>query len=98
MQQLNSENIFFTQDNIEIRLSESFDDEDIQSLVNLVLNEVDGAKIIEHIPGADRYNVRFTVLASNFVLNFEVYSQSCWIELESGDGEELVKLNQLIKK
>ena len=84
-------------DHLDIRFDSEFDEEDFITLSQLVLAKFDSARILENIPGADRHNVRFSLqLAgqnSYFVLNFEVYSQSCWLAAES--DSELSALSEL---
>jgi len=59
--------------------------EDVDGLTAILIKFVEGAEITESIIGADRINVRFSYKHGYFVLNFEYYSQSCWIEDKSSD-------------
>lgn len=59
-----------------------WDQDDIKQLKNHIITSLKTAEIIEVITGADRENTRFIWNKLNFMLNFECYSQSCWIEAE----------------
>ena len=89
--------VLLRDDHLDIRFNGDFDEEDFIPLSHVVLARFDSARILENIPGADRHNVRFSLqLAgqnSYFVLNFEVYSQSCWLAAES--DSELSALSEL---
>ena len=63
--------------------------EDIHTLASTLIKHLEGAEITENIIGADRINVRFCFKHGYFVLNFESYSQSCWIEAEDKSSEVL---------
>ncbi|REL28615.1 DUF3630 family protein [Thalassotalea euphylliae] len=80
-------------DHLDIRFDGEFDEEDFTPLTQRVLDRLDNARVLENIPGADRHNVRFSLQLAGqngyFVLNFEVYSQSCWLAAES-DSELLI--------
>jgi len=72
--------------------------EDIDGLTALLIKHLEGAEITESILGADRVNVRFSYEHEYFVLNFEYYSQSCWIEAEVESSEvSIAKIAQCIK-
>ncbi len=60
--------------------------EDVNTLSKLLLNTVSNITIKETIIGADRENIRFHWLDSEFILNFECYSQSCWLELQNSQS------------
>ncbi|GAA6171442.1 hypothetical protein NBRC116592_11120 [Colwellia sp. KU-HH00111] len=64
---------------IDILFNKSWYQEDINLLTKLLLNKVTASQIKETILGADRENIRFQYLDAEFVLNFDYYSQSCWI-------------------
>jgi len=53
--------------------------EDISTLSQLILSKIFHHQLKEKIIGADRENLRFTWQASEFLLNFDYYSQSCWV-------------------
>ncbi|MCW8832080.1 MAG: DUF3630 family protein [Colwellia sp.] len=53
--------------------------EDTTWLHQLILDKIPDHQIMETILGADRENIRFRWQDAEFALNFEYYSQSCWI-------------------
>jgi len=53
--------------------------EDIIELRQLLLDKIPNHQIKEIIQGADRENIRFLWLNAEFMLNFDYYSQSCWL-------------------
>jgi hypothetical protein len=58
--------------------------EDIDVLQQYILRIIGKTKLVENILGADRVNIRFVWKNDyNFVLNFDCYSQSCWLESEN---------------
>lgn len=73
---------------INIVFQQDFDYDDVDTLAECVMSKFTDYKVIEVIPGADRMNYRIYWANNNFVLNFEVYSQSCWLEVESGIAPE----------
>ncbi|MBU2871210.1 DUF3630 family protein [Colwellia sp. E2M01] len=54
--------------------------EDIKLLSELVFSPIQPIVIQEHNVGADREDTRFSWNDNYFLLNFDFYSQSCWIE------------------
>lgn len=54
--------------------------ENIEALIALLLLPIMPVIIQEKIIGADRENIRFSWQDHYFVLNFDCYSQSCWLE------------------
>jgi len=67
--------------------------EDITKLRQLLLNNVSNLCIKEIIIGADLENFRFHWLDNEFILNFDYYSQSCWIETQA--AHSLTKIQTL---
>lgn len=65
---------------IDIRFSTDWYQENINDLIELLFDPIMPLNIQESIIGADRVNVRFEWQQHHFVVNFEFYSQSCWIE------------------
>jgi len=66
--------------------------EDIGSLSAKVLAYLSQVRILETIQGADRENIRFTwQMKYYFSLNFDCYSQSCWLEGEDDVSKEQLK-------
>ena len=62
--------------------------EDIKQLSKLIIAQLLGVSTIEHVQGADREMVRIWWQQGYFVLNFEYYSQSCWLEAEDENSRE----------
>lgn len=73
------QSINFIDKQITVFFEQSWFQEDIPQLQQLVLDNISDHQVLEVIQGADRENIRFRWLAAEFVLNFEIYSQSCWI-------------------
>ena len=67
--------------------------EDIHSLSEQLLDPVMPVKFQEKNIGADREAIRFSWNDHFFVLNFDCYSQSCWIEGQ--DDSEVEYLDTL---
>lgn len=85
-------NAEFSAEHINIRFQQSFDYEDIDELANQVIGLFTHNKVVEVIPGADRMNYRIYWRENNYVINFEVYSQSCWLEVETSITSEPLAL------
>lgn len=65
--------------------------DDIESLAGKILTNSPHVRIVESIQGADRENIRFVWHEKYyFTLNFDCYSQSCWVE-----GEDEISNQQL---
>lgn len=80
-------------DFIQISFTKSWAQEDITQMVDHVLLSVSQIQIQEKNIGADREDVRFSWQGSYFILNFDCYSQSCWIEgQDSASTENLTSL------
>ncbi|NQY87236.1 MAG: DUF3630 domain-containing protein [Colwellia sp.] len=56
--------------------------EDITKLRQLLLSNVSSLCIKDIVIGADLENVRFQWLDTEFIINFDYYSQSCWIDTQ----------------
>lgn len=67
-------------------IDEWFQD-DIQLLSQSILSKVIEHQLKEQILGADRENIRFTWQSYEFLLNFEYYSQSCWIDAHDPESQ-----------
>lgn len=78
---------------VDITFENYWSQEDILSLQQLVLLPLIEVSIQEKNMGADRESIRFYWNESNFVLNFDCYSQSCWIEAH--DNSSLLALSAL---
>ena len=73
-----------TTDNIiDVRFSESWYQEDIAALSTLIFSLLPDVIVIEKQLGADRETYRLNIENNYVVLNFDYYSQSCWLEPES---------------
>lgn len=57
--------------------------EDIVELIDIIFSRVPDQVIVEHIKGADREDVRFNWKNTHYILHFDYYSQSCWVDIES---------------
>jgi hypothetical protein len=69
-----------TPEYLNITFTFSWYQEDIYDLIKLIFKPIMPLNIQESILGADRENIRFKWHQYYFVVNFECYSQSCWIE------------------
>lgn len=80
---------------IDIRFQDYWYQEDIENLYNAILSHLEDASLLESTLGADRHNYR--ILWSNvyLIINFDCYSQSCWIEAET-ETEEQQNLHKLV--
>lgn len=56
--------------------------EDIIALRQALFDQIPNHYIKEIIDGADREAIRFLWFKSAFILNFDYYSQSCWISAQ----------------
>ena len=81
MQQL----IQVTLDNnvIDLRFNDYWYQEDIEELYNNIKNILKDVSLLESTLGADRHNYRLLRNETYLILNFDCYSQSCWIEVET---------------
>lgn len=84
----NIESIRLEQTCLSILFKQEWFQEDISVLKDLLLLPIMPVVIQEKNKGADREDIRFNWQASYFVLNFDYYSQSCWIE---GQDDESAK-------
>ncbi|MBL4823448.1 MAG: DUF3630 family protein [Colwellia sp.] len=69
--------------------------EDITKLRQLLLSNVANLCIKDIVIGADLENVRFQWLDTEFTINFDYYSQSCWIDTQ--DSYSIEKTHSLFK-
>ena len=69
-----------TPEYLNITFTVSWYQEDIHSLIELMFKPIMPLNIQESISGADRENIRFEWHQHRFVVNFDCYSQSCWVE------------------
>ena len=71
--------------------------EDIDILSQLVFSKTTQYKIKEKVLGADRENIRFAWQQHEFLLNFDCYSQSCWVSANDQNSQALIpQLSQLL--
>lgn len=87
------QSINFFNDQITILFEQNWFQEDIVSLRRLLLDKVPDHILKEITLGADRENVRFQWLNTDFILNFDFYSQSCWISAH--DEVSITKIQPL---
>ncbi len=79
MPQITVQSINFADEQIAILFDQNWFQEDIIMLRQLLLSKIPDHQVKEVILGADRENIRFLWVSAEFVLNFDFYSQSCWI-------------------
>lgn len=76
-----------------VLFDQSWFQEDITTLRQLLLSNISNLEIREVIIGADLENVRFQWLDTEFILNFDYYSQSCWFDTQN--SQSLAETNAL---
>ena len=79
------------ENSLQIVFAKNWYQEDINALTTLILNSFEDHQVIETISGADREYCRFEWHKNYFVINFECYSESCWIEHETTPNIALLK-------
>jgi hypothetical protein len=92
-QSIHSVNIFNEQ--IIITFHTDWFQEDITTLSQLVFIHTPDYEFKEKIIGADREDIRFMWNSHEFMMNFDCYSQSCWIN--AIDQASLHSINLLYK-
>jgi hypothetical protein len=65
-----------------VLFEQSWFQEDIATLRQILLNNIPNHCVKEIIIGADIENVRFQWRDTEFILNFDCYSQSCWFDAQ----------------
>lgn len=88
MAQLRIQSIEFVDGQITVVFKEQWFQEDIEGHRALLLNHLKHHKIKEITVGADRENTRFEWQQTEFLLNFEYYSQSCWFTAQDSASEK----------
>lgn len=79
-----------TNDNIiDIRFKAMWYQEDIPQLATLIFAKLPNVNIIEKQLGADRETYRLNFDTNYLILNFDYYSQSCWLEPESVNDDSI---------
>jgi hypothetical protein len=81
--------INYIDEQISIIFDSEWFQEDIKELQLLLLNRIPNHDVRETTVGADRENIRFRYLTAEFLLNFDYYSQSCWVSAQ----DELSKIH-----
>ena len=74
---------------IMISFQQVWDQDDIARLKSIIMDKTE-LQQVEHILGADRENFRLRWQQRIFCLNFDCYTQSCWIETELEQDSELL--------
>ena len=82
MAHITIQSINLISEQITVLFKQSWFQEDIITLRQLLLDKVPNHLIKEITLGADRENIRFLWLNDEFVLNFDYYSQSCWFSAQ----------------
>jgi hypothetical protein len=82
--------------------AQQWHDDDIPEITNHLLNLLENADLIERCDGADSALYRFCWQQHRWLLHFDYYSQSIWLESESAlssSNEQVLAtlLNSLIK-
>ncbi len=75
---------------ITIRFNKPWDYEQIPELIKIIMAATDNVHVIEKTSGADRQYLRFEWCKHIYLLHFESYSQSSWIEAENELGRALI--------
>ncbi|MEO9509432.1 MAG: DUF3630 family protein [Nonlabens ulvanivorans] len=93
---MSTQNISYTltlidDNSLQINFTDAWYQEDTPSLTAYLFEQLGNCSTLEVILGADRENCRFEWQQNYFILNFECYSQSCWIENET--ATDLATLN-----
>lgn len=84
-------------DHLNVKYTIDWYQENINELIALLFLPANLITIQEKIIGADRENIRFTWDNYYFVLNFDYYSQSCWIEgQDSASTQQLTTIHLAI--
>ncbi len=78
---------------ISVIFEQSWFQEDIETLSQLILVKLPKHIIKEVTFGADRENIRFQWQHAEFMMNFDYYSQSCWINAQ--DENSLTNIEPL---
>lgn len=87
-------------DQITVLFEQSWYQEEISTLKQLLLNKIPDHQIKEITKGADRESVRFCCLNAEFTLLFDYYSQSCWFSAQDVSSTTKIQplFNILTKK
>ncbi|MCJ8294511.1 MAG: DUF3630 family protein [Colwellia sp.] len=80
--------LIYQADHLSVSFKNDWYQENIAALITLLLSPIMPVTIQEKIIGADRENIRFCWQDHYFVLNFDCYSQSCWLEGQGSKSTE----------
>lgn len=84
---------------IDLRFHEYWYQEEIENLYNSILSHLEDVSLLESTLGADRHNYRILWNNLYLIINFDCYSQSCWIEAETEEEQKyLHELASILKK
>ncbi|MBL4899617.1 MAG: DUF3630 family protein [Colwellia sp.] len=83
MSSITIQSIDLIDNQITVLFDQSWFQEDIMTLRQLLLSNISNLCIKEVIIGADLENIRFQWLDKEFILNFDYYSQSCWFDTQN---------------
>jgi len=91
------QSINFIDGQIIVLFDQSWFQEDIVTLRQLLLSKIPENHLKEITLGADREDIRFQWRDAQFILNFDYYSQSCWFNVqdETSKSEIHPLFNQL---
>ena len=78
---------------IELRTHSIFEQEDMTPMAHYLLSKIVDSTLIDIVEGVDRACYRVELQGQNFTINFEIYSQSCWLEPEA--AQELTILHKV---
>jgi hypothetical protein len=67
---------------ITVLFNQNWFQEDITTLRQLLLSNISTLRIKEIVIGADLENIRFQWRDTEYILNFDYYSQSCWFDTQ----------------
>jgi hypothetical protein len=93
MSSLTIQSINLINDQITVLFNQFWFQEDITTLRQLLLSKTKNLCIKETIIGADLENVRFEWKNTEFIINFDYYSQSCWFDTQ--DPDRLMEVHAL---
>lgn len=85
--------IAFANNQITILFNQNWFQEDINSLSQLLFNNITNIHIKEVTVGADLEHIRFQWQDTEFIMHFEYYSQSCWLDTQDPQG--VIEINSL---
>ncbi len=82
---------------LQISFNNDWYQENISNLSEFIFEKLDHCQITEEVLGADMKYYRFVYNEHQFILHFECYSQSCWIEKEVDNDQSIMDLLLQIK-